>query len=41
MSVFPDMTKVDDFLWENAHVSRTEGLFHVIYIFLGSSLDKV
>ena len=41
LSVFLDITKVADFQWENADVSRTQGVCHVIYIFFGSSLGKV
>ena len=32
---------VIDFRWKNADVSRTYGLCHKIYLFLGSSLVKV
>ena len=39
--VFPDMTKVADFRWKNADVSRTQKVYHVIYLFFGSSLGKV
>ena len=41
ISVFFDITKIADFWWKNADVSRTQGVCHVIYIFLGSSLGKV
>ena len=34
ISVFLDITKVTDFQSENADVSRTHGVYHVIYIFL-------
>ena len=34
ISVFLDKTKVADFPWKNVDVSRTRGVFHVIYIFL-------
>ena len=32
-TVFLDITKVADFQWKNADVSRTQGVCHVIYIF--------
>ena len=41
VSVFLDRTKVTDFQWNNAGVSRTQGVCHVIYIFFWFSLDKV
>ena len=41
MPVFSDMLKIGDFRWKNADVSRTQGVFHVIYVFFGSSLGKV
>ena len=41
ISLFLDITKVADFWWNNADVSRTQGVCHMIYIFLGSSLGKV
>ena len=41
VSVFLDISKCAGFRWKNADVSRTEGVCHVIYIFFGSSLDKV
>ena len=34
MSVFLDMTKITDFRWKNADVSRTQGVGQMIYIFL-------
>ena len=34
--VFLDITKVADFRWKNGVVSRTHGVCHMIYIFLGS-----
>ena len=34
LSVFLDITKVHDFRWKNANVSRTHGVCHMIYIFL-------
>ena len=39
--VFPNISKIADFLCENADVSRTQGVCHVIYILFGSSLSKV
>ena len=39
--VFLDITKIADFQWKNADVSRTQGVCHVIYIFFGLSLGKV
>ena len=41
VSVFPDITKCADFQWKVADFSRTQGVCHVIYINIGSSLDKV
>ena len=41
VSVFLDTTEVAEIRWKNADVSRLQGVFHVIYIFFGSSLDKV
>ena len=40
MSVFCDITKVADFQWKIADVSRTQGVCHVIYIVFESSLGK-
>ena len=40
-SVFPDKTKIDDPQWENAGVSWTQGMRHVIYILFGSFLGKI
>ena len=39
--VCTDILKIADFWWKNADVSRTQGICHVIYVFLGSSLSKV
>ena len=39
--VFPDIVKIDDFRLKNADVSRTQEVWHVIYVFIGSSLGKV
>ena len=39
--VFIDITKIADFGWRNADVSRTQGMCHVICIFVGSSLCKI
>ena len=41
ISVFLDITKDADFRLKNTDVSRTQGVYHVIYIFFGSSLGKV
>ena len=40
-SVYLDIAKFANFKWKNPDVSRTQGLFHVINIFFGSSLGKV
>ena len=32
-SVFLDITKVADFQWKNSDVSRTQRVYHVIYMF--------
>ena len=40
VSVFLDITKVADLRWNNTNGSRTQGVFHVIYIFFGSTLGK-
>ena len=40
-SVFLDITKIADFRWKNADVTRTPGVCHVIYMFFGSNLGKV
>ena len=39
--VFPNVRKIANFWWKNADASRNQGVFHVIYIFFGSSLGKV
>ena len=39
--VFLDIPKITDFWWKNANVSRTQGVRHVIYMFLRSTLGKV
>ena len=39
--VFLDTTKVAEFRWKEANVSRTQRVFHVIYTFFESSLGKV
>ena len=46
ISVFFDIAKFADLRWKTADVSKTQGIFiyigiHLIYIFSGSSLDKV
>ena len=33
ITVYPDVTKVANFWRKNADVSRTQMMFHVIYIF--------
>ena len=39
--VFLDITKLADFPWKIADVSKTQKLYHMIYIYFGSSLGKV
>ena len=39
--VFPDITTIADFWWKYADVSRTQGVCHVIYVFVRSFLSKV
>ena len=39
--VFPDITKIADFQWKNADVSRTQVICNVIYVFFTSSFGKV
>ena len=39
--VFLDIAKFADFWWKNADVSRTQGGYHVIYLFFASSSHKV
>ena len=39
--VYPDILKTVDFWRKNTDISRTQGVCHVIYVFLGSSLGKV
>ena len=41
VSVFLGIDKVADIRWKNADVRRTQGVYHVIYIFSGFSLGKV
>ena len=41
ISVFLDITKVADFPWKSADVSRTQKEFHMIYIFFVFLLGKV
>ena len=36
-----NITKVADFRWKKADVSRTQEMCHVIYVFSASSLGKV
>ena len=38
---FLDITKVVDFRWKNANLSKRQGVCHVIYMFVWSSLGKV
>ena len=38
ISVFRDIAKFEGSVKKNADVSRTQGMYHVIYIFFGSSL---
>ena len=39
--VFVDITKIADFRFKNADVSRTQGVCQVIFAFFGSTLRKV
>ena len=41
ITVFLDVTKITDLQWKNVDVSRTQVLFHMIYMFFGSSLGKI
>ena len=41
ISVFSDIAKFADFQWKSADVSITQGMCHMIHIFLGSFLGKV
>ena len=41
VSTFRNKATFSDFCGKNANVSRTQGLFHVINIFFGSSVGKV
>ena len=41
ISVFLEVTKVVAFLGKNADVSRTQEVYHVVYMFFGSSLCKL
>ena len=41
ISVFLEVTKVIAFLGKNADVSRTQEVYHVVYMFFGSSLCKL
>ena len=41
MPLFLDIAKLADFRWKNADVNKTQGVSHIIYIFVGSSLSKV
>ena len=41
ISAFLDITKLANFRWKNAGISRTQGVRHVIHKIFGSSLGKV
>ena len=41
ISVFVDIRKVNDLLFKNANVSGTQGVSHVVYMFLKSSLGTL
>ena len=41
ISVFLDIVKFSDFWWKNTDVSRTQGLCHVIHMFLGFLGGKI
>ena len=41
LSVFPVITKNDNFWWKNADVSWNQGVHCVAFIFFGSSLGNV
>ena len=41
ISVFLDTTKIADFQWENADISRIQGVGYVMYILFIYSLDKL
>ena len=41
ISALLDIAKFADFWWKNADVNKTQVVYHVIDIFLGSSLGKV
>ena len=41
ISVFVDITKVDDFRFKNANVSGTQEVSDVVYMFLRSSLGTL
>ena len=36
-----EITKIADFRWKSADVSRTQEVYHMIYVFFGSSLGKI
>ena len=40
-SVFFDITKIADYRWKNAEVSRTQGVCHVIYMLFRCSLGSL
>ena len=39
--VILNRTNAVDFQWENADISRSRGVCHVIYIFFGAPLGKI
>ena len=41
LSVFLIRAKFTDFRWKNAYVSRTQGVYYIIYTSFWSSLGKV
>ena len=41
ISVFFDMAKFPDFRWKNADASGSQGMCHVIHIYLESPLGNV
>ena len=41
LSVFPGVTKIVNFWWNNTDISRCQGVRHMIYISLESPLGKV
>ena len=41
ISLFVDITKVNDLMFKNANVSGTQEVSHVVYMFLRSSLGTL